>query len=106
MRTLPFSIEGVPAEPRVEPRGEQGPSLPGSGTGGGVDFGAELSSALSGVERMQLDADREATKAALGAGNLHELSLSLEKADVAMRVANKVRNKLVDAYHELMRMSI
>lgn len=70
------------------------------------DFSATLASAIRGVDELQLAADREAEKAAMGAGNLHELSLSLEKADVAMRVATKVRNKVVEAYHEIMRMSV
>jgi flagellar hook-basal body complex protein FliE len=70
------------------------------------DFGATLASAIQGVDQLQLAADHEAEKAAMGAGNLHELSLSLEKADVAMRVATKVRNKVVEAYHEIMRMSV
>lgn len=71
-----------------------------------ADFGQALSSAIQGVERAQVEADFEATKVALGGGNLHELSLALEKADIAMRVATKVRNKVVDAYHEIMRMSV
>lgn len=71
-----------------------------------VDFGAELSQALKGVEQIQVEADVEASKAAMGEGNLHELSIALEKADIAMRVATKVRNKVVDAYHEIMRMSV
>jgi flagellar hook-basal body complex protein FliE len=73
---------------------------------GGKDFGAELAQALHGVERAQVEADFESAKAAMGGGNLHELSISLEKADIAMRVATKVRNKVVDAYHEIMRMSV
>jgi len=71
-----------------------------------ADFGQALSSALHGVERAQVQADFEATRVALGGGNLHELSIALEKADIAMRVATKVRNKVVDAYHEIMRMSV
>ncbi len=43
---------------------------------------------------------------ALGGGNLHETAIALEKADIAMRVATKVRNKLVEAYQEVMRMSV
>lgn len=71
-----------------------------------VDFGTELKSALEGVERAQVEADFESSKVAMGGGNLHELSIALEKADIAMRVATKVRNKVVDAYHEIMRMSV
>jgi flagellar hook-basal body complex protein FliE len=69
-------------------------------------FGDQLGEALGTVEALQLDGDRQADKLALGAGNLHETALALEKADIAMRVAMKVRNKLVDAYHEVMRMSV
>ena len=32
--------------------------------------------------------------------------VGLEKADVAMKVAMKVRNKILDAYNEVMRMSV
>ena len=69
-------------------------------------FGAQLGEALGSVEALQLEGDHQAQKLASGAGNLHETALALEKADVAMRVAMKVRNKLVDAYHEVMRMSV
>ena len=83
-------------------------SLPvaGSEKADGKGFGDALTQAVSKVDAMQTEADQEATKVARGEGNLHELSLSLEKADVAMRVAVKVRNKLVDAYNEVMRMSV
>ena len=69
-------------------------------------FGNVLTEALKKVDGLQTAADQEATKTARGEGNLHELSIALEKADVAMRVAVKVRNKLVDAYNEVMRMSV
>ncbi len=69
-------------------------------------FSEQLGAALGSVEAMQVEGDRQADKLAAGAGNLHETALALEKADVAMRVAMKVRNKLVDAYHEVMRMSV
>lgn len=69
-------------------------------------FADALGKALSSVEAQQLEADRNAEKVALGGGNLHETALALEKADIAMRVAMKVRNKLVEAYQEVMRMTV
>jgi flagellar hook-basal body complex protein FliE len=72
----------------------------------GAGFEGELSKAISAVDRLQLEADREAEKVALGGGNLHETALALEKADVALRLATKVRNKLVEAYQEVMRMTV
>lgn len=99
MRTV--SVNTVEA-PQVEgPRDVARPE-----DSGAADFGQALSSAIAGVERAQAEADLESAKAAMGGGNLHELSIALEKADVVMRVATKVRNKVVDAYHEIMRMSV
>lgn len=73
---------------------------------GQADFGATLRQAIDGVEELQLGADEQSRRQALGAGNLHETSIALEKADIAMRVLVKARNKAVDAYHEIMRMGV
>jgi flagellar hook-basal body complex protein FliE len=69
-------------------------------------FAETLGDALQKVDTMQVEADQQAEKVALGGGNLHEMSLALEKADVSMRLAMKVRNKMLDAYQEIMRMSV
>ena len=72
----------------------------------GASFEKDLGHAIDAVDRLQLDADEQATRVAQGAGNLHEVALALEKADVGMRLAMKVRNKVVDTYNEIMRMSV
>ncbi|HEX4510483.1 MAG TPA: flagellar hook-basal body complex protein FliE [Burkholderiaceae bacterium] len=69
-------------------------------------FAETLGNAMQKVDAMQVDADQQAEKVALGGGNLHEMSMALEKADISMRLAMKVRSKLVDAYQEIMRMSV
>jgi flagellar hook-basal body complex protein FliE len=69
-------------------------------------FEGALGQALQQVETYQSQADHQADLAASGAGNLHETALALEKADTSMRVLMKVRNKVVDAYQEVMRMSV
>jgi len=53
-----------------------------------------------------MEADHQAAQVAKGAGNLHEMALALEKADVAMRLAVRVRNKVVETYNEIMRMGV
>ena len=73
---------------------------------GGVSFAETLGQAIESVDKIQLEADSQAAKVAGGGGNLHEMSLALEKADVSMRLAMKVRNKLIDAYQEIMRMNV
>jgi flagellar hook-basal body complex protein FliE len=72
----------------------------------GPSFADTLGQALAAVERTQLEADDQAARVATGGGNLHEMSLALEKADITMRLATKVRTKLLDAYNDIMRMGV
>ncbi len=100
----PIAIPAVLRElPALEPAR---PAAPAAAPGEAGSFGEALGQALASVEKAQVDADASAEQVALGGGNLHETALALEKADVALRVATKVRNKLVDAYQEVMRMSV
>jgi len=69
-------------------------------------FVSELGKAIGEIDKLQNVADAQADAVARGAGNIHEMALALEKADVAMRLAMRVRNKLVDTYNEIMRMGI
>jgi flagellar hook-basal body complex protein FliE len=91
-------LEGLPLP--LDPAA--GPSAPVQG----ASFADLLGKAVAKVDGLQLAADGEAERSAQGAGNLHETALALEKADVAMRVLTKVRNKVVEAYQEVMRMSV
>jgi flagellar hook-basal body complex protein FliE len=79
---------------------------PAAAPGRGGSFADALGKALATTEKLQAEADGQATEIANGGGNLHEASIALEKADVALRVATKVRNKVVEAYQEVMRMSV
>jgi flagellar hook-basal body complex protein FliE len=99
-----MAIEGilsrVPSQlPEVTPAGPA--ARPGT-----ASFADALGQALGQVEALQQAGDAQAESAALGQGNLHEMVMALEKADVSMRVAAKVRTKLVDAYQEIMRMPV
>ena len=77
-----------------------------TGAPGDAGFGQQLGSAIQALDHLQTDADGQAEAIAQGGGNLHEVALAFEKADVAMRLATKVRNKVVDAYTEIMKMSV
>lgn len=72
----------------------------------GPSFKSELGKAIGEINSLQMQADEQATSVARGAGNLHEMTIALEKADVAMRLAMRVRNKLVETYNDIMRMGI
>jgi flagellar hook-basal body complex protein FliE len=79
---------------------------PGPAAGTSSSFADMLGTAIGKVDALQTQADAESEKLALGGGNLHETALALEKADVALRVLSKVRNKVVEAYQEVMRMGV
>jgi flagellar hook-basal body complex protein FliE len=72
----------------------------------GTSFSGELGKAISEVDKLHVEADTEANKLAQGKGNLHETALALEKADIGLKLLTKVRNKVVEAYQEVMRMSV
>jgi flagellar hook-basal body complex protein FliE len=89
--------------------GLERPERPGASNPKSADaaaFAGELSQALGEVDKLQMQADQQASLVAQGGGNLHEMALALEKADVAMRLAVRVRNKVVDTYNEIMRMGV
>jgi flagellar hook-basal body complex protein FliE len=96
---LPLNSIEIPGLKTHEPRVDKPASSPD-------EFTQSLKSAVEKLDASQVEGDTEAAKLAGGAGNLHETMLALEKADVTMRVAVKARNKMIDAYNEVMRMSV
>lgn len=72
-------------------------------TGGGPSFADTLKESISEVNRLQEEADQAVQNLATGQGtNLHETMLALEKADISFRLMMQVRNKIVDAYQQIM----
>jgi len=70
-------------------------------------FQEALKGAISEVNRLQGDSDRAMQELhAGGSKNLHEVMVAMEKADISMRLMVSMRNKVVDAYQEIMRMQV
>lgn len=70
-------------------------------------FAQTLTQALEQVNRLQMEADSEAAKLALGtATDLHQVMIVGERAQLALQLTIAVRNKVVEAYQELSRMQI
>ncbi|AEH50864.1 flagellar hook-basal body complex protein FliE [Pseudothermotoga thermarum] len=71
------------------------------------DFSSILKDAIEKVNQMQKNAEKLATDFALGRiSNIHEVIIEAEKATIALRLTNEVRNKIVEAYREIMRMQL
>ncbi|MBI3090217.1 MAG: flagellar hook-basal body complex protein FliE [Candidatus Tectomicrobia bacterium] len=70
-------------------------------------FSTFLARAVEDVQRLQGQA--EASMKALAVGdekNVHETMLAIEKADLSFRLLLQVRNKLLGAYQEIMRLQV
>jgi flagellar hook-basal body complex protein FliE len=73
----------------------------------GSGFGAVLKDAMKEINQLQNNADQAISKVELeNSGSIHEAMIALEKADISFRAMIQVRNKLIDAYQEVMRMQV
>jgi flagellar hook-basal body complex protein FliE len=83
-----------------------GAGAAGSGAAG-AQFGEFLQKALADVNRLQLEADDAARSLAAGtATDLHTVAIIAEKADLALQLTLQVRNRILEAYQEIMRMQV
>ncbi len=69
-------------------------------------FATSLDALLGSVEASAKDANTAVADMVSGSGEVHTAMLALHRAEVAMQLTVQVRNKLVQAYQDLMRMPI
>ena len=70
-------------------------------------FGEYLSNALDQVNQLQQESQQASID--LAAGKIQDVSqavIATEKATIALQLTMQVRNKVVDAYQEIMRMQV
>lgn len=89
--SLPLGIMGASERPAV-----------GAGA-----FGKVIQRFIDDTNTQQLKADQSVEMLATGqTDSVHETMLALTKADLSLRVFMEVRNKVIDAYQEVMRMQL
>jgi flagellar hook-basal body complex protein FliE len=76
---------------------------PGQGGGG---FGAVLQRAVEGAVEVGRSADVAATAALTGQGSVTDVVLAVSRAELALQTAVAVRDRVVAAYQDVMRMPI
>jgi flagellar hook-basal body complex protein FliE len=77
---------------------------PAEATGSG--FGAAMTRALeSGIE-VGRSADAASTQALMGQGSVTEAVLAISRAELALQTAVSLRDRVVAAYQDVMRMPI
>jgi flagellar hook-basal body complex protein FliE len=74
---------------------------------GKVSFADVLKNKVQEINELQLDADNAISKVELeNSGSIHEAMIALEKASISFRTMMQVRNKILEAYQEVMRMQV
>jgi flagellar hook-basal body complex protein FliE len=85
--------------PRAE-KGELTPAAPGS------DFKKILSNSIQEVNKLQTQANEAVQGMVLGKTDIHTAMIAMEKSGISFRLMMAVRNKMISAYEEVMRMQI
>lgn len=76
-------------------------------TAGGSDFGSMLTNALSQLSGIENSTTNLVTRAAAGDNvDIHDVMIATQTESLAFNTAVQVRNKLVEAYQQVMQMQI
>jgi flagellar hook-basal body complex protein FliE len=91
--SLPPVAGVAPIAPSVSPAGDA--------------FGAAFAEAVSKVQGFQANAQASINRFLSGEGEeLHQVALKTQQADMAFELFTQVRNKVVAAYQEVLRMQV
>jgi len=69
-----------------------------------ADFGRVIKGAIQKVNSLQRDSNRSIIDLLQGKTNVPETMIAIQKADLSMRLLLNVRNKVLEAYREIMHM--
>jgi len=93
--------------PLQDPRGQHGVKLPANQKAEGPSFGEVLKESLDQVNALQARKTEKIEDLVTGkAGSIEEVMIAVEEANLAFEMTMQVRNKLVEAYNELLRMQV
>lgn len=85
--------------------GPQGAADAGAANAG-ADFSALLGRAVQGVVDAGHQADAQAHQAVLGQGSLTDVVSAVSQADLALQTTTAIRDRVVQAYQDIMKMPI
>lgn len=79
----------------------------GSVSGTQKSFADTLNEAINNVNELQKSSDKAMQNLATGrTDNVAEVMIAAEKADIALKLMVQVRNKIIDAYQDIMKMQV
>ncbi len=73
----------------------------------GVGFGDTLKGVVSDVDKMQKTAEESTRRMLTGEiEDVHQVMIAMEEAQTSFQLMMEIRNKIVEAYKEVMRMQV
>jgi flagellar hook-basal body complex protein FliE len=84
--------------------GAAGAGVPAGGAG--QRFAQALSKVVEDADTADRDANIRIGAMVDGTGEVHDAMIALQKADISLQMTVQVRNKLMNAYQEIMRMPV
>jgi flagellar hook-basal body complex protein FliE len=75
-------------------------------SGSGPGFGAALEGLLQSVDRSAGEANTAVTGMVDGTGDVHDAMIALQRAEMNVELTVQMRNKIVQAYQDIMRMPV
>lgn len=72
-----------------------------------ADFGSVLTSAIAQVQQQSTNAEQSIQRFLSGQGEeLHNVAVATQRAEIAFDMGMQIRNKIVSAYQEIMKMQL
>ncbi len=92
----------VPMMPSIEARPEGATPV-----AGGLDFEGLLTAAVQRVNAADQSAARQVEALAAGAtDDIHGTMIAVKEAEIGVKLVGSIRNKLLDAFHEIWRTGV
>jgi flagellar hook-basal body complex protein FliE len=107
-----FSIPTITVTPQAAidayRNADQGSDALGSATAGSdpTSFGSALQRAMEGAVDLGHDADAKSMQAIAGGGNITDVVTAVSKANLALQSTVAIRDRMVQAYQDIIKMPI
>jgi flagellar hook-basal body complex protein FliE len=98
---MPVQFDSAPLT--LTPGGAVSKAAPAAATPG---FGDVLQQLVQSVDRSAGEANTAVSDMLGGTGDVHDALIALQRAESSLELTIQVRNKLVQAYQEIMRMPV
>lgn len=97
-------VEGVLSSVAALPTGLAKPAATEAADGAG--FSDTLKRMMTTVEATNLRANEAVVGMSDGSVDVHDAMIALQRADMTLQLTMQIRNKLINAYQEIMRMPV